>query len=120
MERYWCLRWLAQESAKQVDAVVLKDEVLRLADIPLIIRLPGMPQVARGIHVKLDLIRWDEIDLSIEARLLEIVDASSTDAADDSVEESDEEVVAPAEIVNDPVAETAINDSPASVEPVPE
>ena len=79
-----------------------------------------MPQVARGIHVKLDLIRWDEIDLSIEARLLEIFDASSTDAADEAVEESDEEAVASAEIVNDPVAETAIDDSPASAEPVSE
>ena len=72
MERYWCLRWLGQEEAKQVDAVVLKDEVLRLVDIPLIIRLPGMPQVARGAQVKLDILRWDEVDLSIEARLLEV------------------------------------------------
>ena len=100
---------------------ILKAKLAELSgsqvDIPLIIRLPGMPQVARGIHVKLDLIRWDEIDLSIEARLLEIVDASSTD---ESVDESDEEAVASAEIVNDPVAETAINDSPASAESVPE
>jgi len=72
MERYWCLRWLGQEDARQVDAVVLKDEVLRLVDIPLIIRLPGMPQVARGAQVKIDILRWDEVDLSIEARLLEV------------------------------------------------
>ncbi len=72
MERYWCLRWLAQKNARQVDAVVLKDEVLRLVDIPLIIRLPGMPQAARGAHVKLDLIRWDEVDLMVEARLIEL------------------------------------------------
>lgn len=72
MERYWCLRWLAQEQARQVDAVVLKDEVLRLVDIPLVIRLPGMPQVARGLQVKLDLLRWDEVDLTVEARLLDI------------------------------------------------
>ncbi|MBZ2207745.1 ribonuclease catalytic domain-containing protein [Massilia soli] len=72
MERYWCLRWLGQEEARQVDAVVLKDEVLRLVDIPLIIRLPGMPQVARGAQVKIDILRWDEVDLSIEARLLEV------------------------------------------------
>jgi exoribonuclease-2 len=72
MERYWCLRWLGQEEARQVEAVVLKDEVLRLVDIPLIIRLPGMPQVARGAQVKLDILRWDEVDLSIEARLLEV------------------------------------------------
>jgi len=72
MERYWCLRWLGQEQAKQVDAVVLKDEVLRLVDIPLVIRLPGMQQVARGAQVKLDIVRWDEVDLSLEARLLEV------------------------------------------------
>jgi len=71
MERYWCLRWLGQEDAKEVEAVVLKDEVLRLSEIPLIVRLPGMPSVARGAHVKLDVLRWDEVDLSIETRLQE-------------------------------------------------
>jgi exoribonuclease-2 len=72
MERYWCLRWLAQENARQVDAVVLKEEVLRLVEIPLVIRLAGMPPVARGAQVRLDIIRWDEVDLSLEARLLEV------------------------------------------------
>ena len=80
MERYWCLRWLGQEEARQVEAVVLKDEVLRLVDIPLIIRLPGMPQVARGAQVKLDILRWDEVDLSIEARLLEVPAAAEIPA----------------------------------------
>ncbi|GGC82393.1 ribonuclease catalytic domain-containing protein [Undibacterium terreum] len=82
MERYWCLRWLAQENARQVDAVVLKDEVLRLVDIPLIIRLPGMPQMARGAQVKLDLLRWDELDLSVEARLLEMLTTVADDLGD--------------------------------------
>ncbi|MBC7454568.1 MAG: RNB domain-containing ribonuclease [Massilia sp.] len=72
MERYWCLRWLGQEDARQVEAEVLKDEVLRLVEIPLIIRLPGMPPVARGAQVRLNILRWDELDLSIEARLLEV------------------------------------------------
>ena len=72
MERYWCLRWLAQENARQVDAVVLKDEIVRLVDLPLVLKLPGMPQAARGTRVRLDLLRWDEVDLSVEARVLEI------------------------------------------------
>ena len=96
MERYWCLRWLAQENARQVDAVVLKDEVLRLVDVPLVIRLPGMPQVARGTHVRLDLLRWDELDLSIEARLLEIasdkLDVEQTAVANDEIATTDSEV----------------------------
>lgn len=87
MERYWCLRWLAQENARQVDAVVLKDEVVRLVEIPLVARLAGMPQVARGAQVRLDILRWDEVDLSLEARLLEVAAAP----ADASLELEEEE-----------------------------
>jgi exoribonuclease-2 len=90
MERYWCLRWLGQQDQRQVEAVVLKDDVLRLVDIPLIIRLPGMPPVARGAQVKLDILRWDELDLTIEARLLEVpVDAAP--AADAELDYEEEE-----------------------------
>ncbi|MGX4642042.1 ribonuclease catalytic domain-containing protein [Massilia sp. SYSU DXS3249] len=81
MERYWCLRWLGQENARQVDAVVLKEDLLRLTDIPLVTRLPGMPQVARGAQVRLDIVRWDEVDLSLEARLLEVAAAPSEELA---------------------------------------
>jgi exoribonuclease-2 len=101
MERYWCLRWLGQENARQVEAVVLKDEVLRLTDIPLIIRLPGMPSVARGATVKLDILRWDEVDLTVEARILDIpTDAVATDVDfEDEGEETPEVAVeAPAEV----------------------
>jgi exoribonuclease-2 len=89
MERFWCLRWLSQENAKHVDAVVLKDEILRLVDIPLIVKLPGMPQAARGTQVRLDLLRWDEVDLSIEARLLEMATAPA--ATDDELATTDSE-----------------------------
>ena len=89
MERYWCLRWLGQEGAKRVDAVVLKDEVLRLVEIPLVIRLPGIPQVPRGAQVTLDIVRWDEVDLSLEARLLEVAAAPSDAAALDIDEEEE-------------------------------
>jgi exoribonuclease-2 len=115
MERYWCLRWLGQEEARQVEAVVLKDEVLRLVDIPLIIRLPGMPQVARGAQVKLDILRWDEVDLSIEARLLEVPVAAeiSADAELDYGDDEDSGQAAATEAVE---AEGAV----AIVTPEPE
>jgi exoribonuclease-2 len=105
MERFWCLRWLAQENARQVDAVVLKDEILRLVDIPLVIRLPGMQQLPRGTQVKLDLIRWDEVDLSVEARLLEV---AGTSAEADTIVEVDEGEDA-----------SAVNEAEASAEQPP-
>ncbi len=105
MERYWCLRWLGQENAKQVEAVVLKDEVLRLTDIPLVIRLPGMPSAPRGAHAKLDVLRWDEVDLELEARLLEVVAAP---AAEGELEFEEEE-----EAAGDAAAPDAVAVEPA-------
>jgi exoribonuclease-2 len=99
MERYWCLRWLGQENAKQVDAVVLKDEVLRLVDIPLIVRLAGMPAVARGAQVRLDVVRWDEVDLSLETRLLEVAAAAPDAELAFEEEEGDSGQAAVAEAV---------------------
>ena len=85
MERYWCLRWLTQHESRRVEAVVLKDEILRLVDLPLVIKLPGMQSVPRGSQVILDLVRWDEVDLSVETRLIEVVqgEVASIDVADD-------------------------------------
>jgi len=95
MERYWCLRWLSQEQARQVEAVVLKEEIVRLVDVPLVLKLPAMAALARGTQIRLDLLRWDEVDLSVEARLLE-VEAGPGDAAMAEVEDAlaDEEELA--------------------------
>jgi exoribonuclease-2 len=119
MERYWCLRWLGQEGVKMVDAVVLKDELVRLTDVPLVVRLPGMSQVARGAQVKLDIVRWDEIELNLEARLLEVASAAP-DAAigDEDDAEADTGEAAAAEAVEAEgavaVVETADVTEPAS------
>jgi exoribonuclease-2 len=115
MERYWCLRWLSQEGQRQVDAVVLKEEILRLVEIPLVIRLPGMPALARGLQVKLDLIRWDEVDLSVEARILDVSTQAPVDddLADDELTEEDagaDESVA-TESESTPIAETPSADA---------
>ncbi|TFW34017.1 ribonuclease catalytic domain-containing protein [Massilia horti] len=115
MERYWCLRWLGQENARQVDAVVIKEDILRLVEIPLVTRLPGMPQLARGAQVRLDIVRWDEVDLTLEARLLEVADvAPEADIAFEDEEDSGEAAVAEvveaegmvAAVTPEPVAET--------------
>jgi exoribonuclease-2 len=112
MERYWCLRWLTQENAKQVNAVVLKEEILRLTDIPLIIKLPGMPQVPRGTQVRLDLLRWDEVDLTVEARLLEVTPAAPVGLASEA-----DQVLADAIDSDDEIATT---DNGAIGQSVPE
>ncbi len=68
MERYWCLRWLKQENVTRTDAVVVRDDLVRLANIPFYTRIPGMPMLERGHVVALDIVGMDELDLSLECR----------------------------------------------------
>lgn len=83
MERYWCLRWLSQHDVHLVKAVVIREELVRLADIPLTIPMPAARSLARGTHVTLDILRCDEIDLSVEARLVDVsADGTGTDMAE--------------------------------------
>jgi exoribonuclease-2 len=48
MEYFWCLRWLKQEDRKQVVASVVKDDLVRLEEIPLLLHVPALGVHARG------------------------------------------------------------------------
>ena len=76
MERYWCLRWLQQEHRLQVSAVVVKENVVRLNEIPLTITLPADAQqsaMCRGDSVLLEIAHIDEVALTVEARLVKTI-----------------------------------------------
>lgn len=118
MERYWCLRWLTQQDARQVDAVVLKDEVLRLVDIPLVIPMPGLQSLVRGTQVKLELLHWDEIDLTVQARLLEVIAVESTDVEDELEEDSEEDNEETSEPAAVPGSAVEVDASDFAAEPV--
>ncbi len=91
MERYWCLKWLEQHDAHQVDAVVIRDEVVRLVDIPLVIPMPGMQVFARGSQIRLELIAWDDVELTVQARFLGLTHENQENLlAEDDVEDGEE------------------------------
>jgi exoribonuclease-2 len=73
MERYWCLRWLKQEGLARIVATVLKEDILRLDGLPFVTRLPGMPVLPRGQRVELEILGRDEIGLTLEARLHQVL-----------------------------------------------
>ena len=97
MEHYWCLRWLSQHEVRKVQAVQIKDDLLKLVDIPLILPMVGVKH-PRGTQLTIELISWDEVDLSVQARLLEVsqavlgVDENSDYDDGDSIDESEQVV----------------------------
>ena len=62
---------MEQNNIHQADAVIIRDELVRLVDIPLVIPMLGMQAFARGTQVRLELLSWDEIDLSVQARFID-------------------------------------------------
>jgi exoribonuclease-2 len=83
MERYWCLRWLDQNAVRRCRATVLRGDVLRLDGLPLVVRVPGVPALPRGRCVELELLGHNLLDLSLEARLLRVLDASNEQGLDE-------------------------------------
>jgi exoribonuclease-2 len=83
MERYWCLRWLAQQGIKRTTASVLRDDLVRLGNAPLVTRVGGLPALPRGTQVEIDLLDADELTLEIGCRYVSTLTAATAAAADD-------------------------------------
>jgi exoribonuclease-2 len=75
MERYWCLRWLQQQGLRNVQASVLRDDLVRLSCAPLVIRVATLPELERGQIVNLEIMGFDELALELDCRYLDTVAA---------------------------------------------
>jgi exoribonuclease II len=91
MERYWSMRWLKQEAVSRVGAAVLKGDLLRIDGLPLVLRVPGLPDLPRGQRVEIDILDCDELELTFEARLHRVLAAQAQidEELDDEVGETD-------------------------------
>lgn len=68
LERYWCLRWIAQEGLEGADATVVREELVRLEGIPLVCRVTGLPPGAPGDRVRVAFGTPDEWEVNLPCR----------------------------------------------------
>jgi len=115
MERYWCLRYLLQTGATTLDAVVIKESLVRVADMPLVLRVASLPDLTiapRGALVRLQVEDIDLLTAEMRLRFVEVLampvspvaamnlaEAAEADAATDAdaAAEASGEVIAAAE-----------------------
>jgi exoribonuclease-2 len=69
------LRWLQQQQITSCTATVLKEDLIRLNNAPLVARLAGLPQLSRGQQIELHITGADELALELEARYVSLLDA---------------------------------------------
>jgi exoribonuclease-2 len=76
MERYWCLRWLLQEKVQQFEVTVLRENLVRLTDIPLVSRISSLPELPPNTQVILETGEIDLLDLNFNARFISVVEVT--------------------------------------------
>ncbi len=80
MERFWCLRWLKQEKRKRVLASVIKGDLVRFDEIPLLLHVPGLGVHARDTKLWLDILALDELNIEVSCRLSQVLEVGETQA----------------------------------------
>lgn len=90
MERYWCLRWLLQQGATTVLAQVLREALARLDTIPLVARVPSLPELPRGAHVRLGIEGIDLLEAELRLRYVELAPELAPNSGPDAAFANDE------------------------------
>ena len=96
MERYWCLRWLGQHDSIRHEAVVVREDLARLAHAPLYLRIPELPSagLAPGQPIFIDVIEHDALDLTVSARYISPA-ASAVSGEDEPADDAMEAALPP-------------------------
>ncbi len=91
IERYWTLKYLAQNGIAELDAAVMKDGLVRADALPLVFRALGAEPLPRGARVRVRVTGTDLLTLDVHAALVARLDDASTTADDAPVDEADVE-----------------------------
>ena len=81
MERYWMLRWLVQEGIGEVTASVIRDDLVRFDELPMVTRAPSVMGLAPGARVRLAISSIDLLDIAFHAELVETLEPPPDSAA---------------------------------------
>jgi exoribonuclease-2 len=79
MEHYWCLRWLLQEKVTELDARVIRDNLVRCERVPLIVRVADLPPQPPERVVRLAVSRVDLLAATFECRFAGLPEAVAAD-----------------------------------------
>jgi exoribonuclease II len=81
METYWSLRWLQQEDIRAIQAVVLRENLVRLEGAPLFTRVSSLPELPSGTRVRLAVKSVDLLERALEAAYLETLPGNAEEVA---------------------------------------
>jgi exoribonuclease-2 len=89
IERYWAMVSLAQNDITELNAVVMKDGLVRADDLPLVFRALGAEGLPRGAHVRVRVTGTDLLTLDVHANVATRLDDAAAASAAPSTTDAD-------------------------------
>jgi exoribonuclease-2 len=77
------LRWLEQERIGSLEAVVLRENLVRAERLPLVTRVPSLPTLDPGTRVRLEVGQMDFLERTVTLVYRETLGIGSPAVADD-------------------------------------
>jgi exoribonuclease II len=118
IERYWTIQHLAQNHTSELDAVVMKDGLVRADKLPLVFKALGCETLPRGAKVRVRITGSDALTLEVHANLIARLDAEAATTGDEQEgeegEEADEQASATPLALAIDVNESEAGDAPPS------
>lgn len=71
MERYWCLIYMQQIDVFEWTGTLIREDLVRFTDLPIITKVTGVPGLAAGTHIKVGVSKVDVWAVDIACRYLE-------------------------------------------------
>ena len=112
IERYWTLKYLAQNEVCELEAAVMKDGLVRADELPLVCKAIGAERLPRGAAVRIRITGTDLLTLDVHASVVARLDDDQ--AADaQALEEGDTDEIAAGpltlaiDVQGDPAADAA-------------
>jgi exoribonuclease-2 len=75
MEKYWVLRYFQQEGISEVSGAVIRENLVRLENVPLVVKAVALPECAPGTRVTLTLRDMDLLTLELACPFLGLASA---------------------------------------------
>ncbi|CUA93004.1 ribonuclease catalytic domain-containing protein [Thiomonas bhubaneswarensis] len=116
LERYWTLRYLAQEKLDTFDAAVLREGAVRVDGLPLVFTAVGAQDLPRNTRVRVQITGTDLITLEVFGRVIGQIEAPQQTAQADAGISADTEEEEDAVALAAPIS-VAVDTEEAEAEP---
>ena len=83
------MRWLAQENVQTIEASIRRENLVKLDHLPLLQRVPSVPELKPGQRVRLSVEAMDFLTLELSLRYVETLDLDVADVGADDGDDVD-------------------------------